>query len=233
METLSIEGYVPQINIVCSKDELRPAFTGVYIHNSAAIATDAHMLAMWKPKEKDLVRLLSLFEGKIIKAQVWQLLVKTKFVEFDPENSKFIKLIVRKNKNIDMQLYINLDDKANFIDEKYPDYWCVIDVSNKIEGPNESNLVVPFGLNIKFLSKINNVLSTDKTIDSSINSFWFSVKNPIKAVLIQPRYGFSFEEYLFLVMPTAISDYTINSNIYSTANPIHQHISNLKNQEKQ
>ena len=103
-----------QIELICSKDDLRPAIQGILIENGYAIATDCHMLVIMRLKDMGM-QCLEVFNGKIIKSDIFKKINNRKL---------YVKVFDGK---IDIDGYIVSEP---FIDERFPDYKDVLPVDN-------------------------------------------------------------------------------------------------------
>lgn len=102
------------IELICSKDELRPAMTGVLIDNGYAVATDGHVLVIMSLKDMQM-SFLEEFNGKIIKADVFKRINNSKLY-VSVENDQII---------IDGDII-----GSPFIDERFPNYKNVLPSEN-------------------------------------------------------------------------------------------------------
>ena len=102
------------IELICSKDQLRPAMTGVLIDNGYAIATDGTILVIMNLEDMQM-SCLSQFDGKIIKADVFKRI----------NNSKSYPCVFDGNLYIDSDIIV-----SPFIDVNFPDYRSVLSTKN-------------------------------------------------------------------------------------------------------
>ena len=123
------------IELICSKDELRPAMTGVLIDNGYAVATDAHVLVIMSLKDMDM-SCLEEFNGKIIKADVFKRI----------NNSKWYVNVLEGKIDIDGDIIGN-----PFIDAKFPDYKNVL--------PSENGELGVIGVDAEKLANIQKAFS--------------------------------------------------------------------------
>lgn len=102
------------IELICSKDELRPAMTGVLIDNGYAVATDGHVLVIMKLADMQMP-FLEEFNGKIIKADVFKRI----------NNSKLYVTVENDQIIVDGDII-----GSPFIDAAFPNYTCVLPSEN-------------------------------------------------------------------------------------------------------
>ena len=102
------------IEVICSKDELRPAMTGALIDNGYAVATDGHVLVIMSLKDMQMSFLAQL-NGKIIKADVFKRI----------NNSKLYVNVFDGKIDIDGDII-----GSPFIDATFPNYTCVLPSEN-------------------------------------------------------------------------------------------------------
>jgi len=218
MERKFISGEIPKLTLLCGTDQLRPALTGIYIHKGACIATDAQTLVVFKPKSKEVQELIALFEGKIIKQKLWQLLQATESFSVEGE---YLTLYTKTNKKqIAFPITINTENKEYYIDEKFPNFENVIN----LEAPKDAAANV-IGLNISFLARFQKALSVLKETNLSFN---FHIKEANRAVLISPSNYDLSQEFLFLIMPRILDFNAKESLIHSPEKEINKYLTDLK-----
>lgn len=137
---------LPPLHLVCSDDDLRPAMTGVYIHNKCAVATNAHILIVAKMEDhfKGCEEVLAKLEGKIIPAAAWKMLI----------GKVILELISVDEKSITFTRTLNGAPVAltyKFIESTFPEY--------QIAFPNLKDLkpVERIGFNASFIAPISKI----------------------------------------------------------------------------